>query len=71
MSEMARYVLFCQTAPPRTADLALIRATPGITVLDETDGRALLVEGTAQGIRTLTTALSQWTIAPERIHPLS
>ena len=56
--------------PSNASDLAAIRSTPGVSVVDETVGKAVLVEATEEGLRSLERVQGNWKIAPELIHPM-
>ncbi len=59
-----RYVLRFRGAVAPEGDVARIRATPGVEVVDD-GGRTLLVEAEASAIAALSKALVGWTIVPE------
>jgi hypothetical protein len=66
---MARYVLFCRKPNPVPEDLALIAKTPGLRMIDNTEGRALLVEASANSIERLRSELKSWVVADEATYP--
>jgi hypothetical protein len=68
---MARYILrFTERGTPSDADLARIRSAPGVTVVDSTSPRMLLVEALPEAVGRLAEVLPDWTSCPERMVPL-
>ena len=51
-------------------DIARIAAAPGVTILDATTPRAVLVEASEDGAAWLKANLSDWLVAPETHHSL-
>lgn len=54
---------------PREEDLQRIARAPGVRVVDETLGRAMLLEGPDDAIEELQAQLSDWTVAREMTYP--
>lgn len=64
-----RYVFFYRMTAPQSEDLERIRNAPGLSIIDETDHRALLVEAAEETIGQLRSKLAGWLIAPETTYP--
>ncbi len=66
----ARFVLrYVGEGASPTEDLARIRATPGVVVLDASE-RMLLAEGPQLVVQRLLQSLAAWEATPERVVPL-
>jgi hypothetical protein len=66
---MARYIVkFRGEAPPRE-DLERITHARGVTVLDRTANRAMLLEASATDAAALDSQLKDWTVAEEVVYP--
>ncbi len=66
---MARYVLVHRHSEPNPADLELIAHAPGVTVLDQTVKRAMLVEAPEEAAAELRSRLKNWIVAEEASYP--
>ena len=66
---MTRYVLLFRHSEPRQEDLEHIARAPGVTVVDSTASRALLVEGPTDSLAALRAQLSDWIVAEEVVLP--
>ena len=62
---MARYVLLSRDPEPSDEDLSRIAATPGVTILDQTLSRAMLLEATDQAAAELRSGLPRWIVSAE------
>jgi len=63
---MARMVLYFRGPGAAPAEhLAVIRAIPGVVVIEESDGRVLLLEGDPEAIRAAMARLPGWSVALE------
>jgi hypothetical protein len=62
---MAQYVLLLRQSEPTEDDLNLIASTPGVTVLDQTFNRALLLEGSEEAVSALSEQLPDWLVAEQ------
>jgi hypothetical protein len=51
------------------SDLEQVRSVPGVTVLDSSSPRMLLVEASPRAVRQLAEALPEWTYALEQTIP--
>jgi hypothetical protein len=60
-----RYVLFRQRSPQASTEPAAIKDLPGVDVIDETAGRAMLIEVTDEGLDRLRDLLQGWSLAEE------
>lgn len=60
-----RYVLFHRMPSSHSEDIERIRNTPGVSVIDETRGRALLIEATDEAVGELRSMLVGWLISSE------
>jgi hypothetical protein len=58
---MPRYVLFSRSREAG-ADIDRIRKIPGVTVVDETAGRAMLVDVSEEAATQLRSSLKDWVI---------
>lgn len=67
---MARYVMFYPGKSLHPDDIDRIAAAPGVTILDATTPRAVLVEATEAGAAWLNANLPGWLVAPETHHSL-
>jgi hypothetical protein len=66
---VARYIVkFSGDAPPRE-DLERIARAPGVTVIDRTANRAMLLEASATDAAALDRQLKDWTVAEEVVYP--
>ena len=67
---MGRYILrFTGQGSPPAHDLERIRSVPGLTVVDESSPRMLLVQGPADAIQQLGD-LPSWVVTAERFVPV-
>lgn len=66
---MSRYVLVYRDTEPDPEDLKRIAAAPGVTVVDHTGTRAMLLEASDKAINALRNQLGGWTIAPQTTYP--
>lgn len=66
---MGRYVLLCRHADPHPDDLDRITRAPGITVLDHTVKRAMLVEASEDAVADLRSQLKDWIVTEEVAYP--
>ncbi len=68
---MARFILrFRGPGPPSEDDLRRIRSAAGVTVIDDTSRRMVLVDGAADEVKKLREKLPGWLFAEERQVPL-
>jgi hypothetical protein len=68
---MGRFIMrFTARRPTLDADLERIRATPGVTVLDSSSPRMLLVQAPLETVSRLAEAMPDWTYCPEQTIPL-
>lgn len=65
---MGRWVLYARLREPAEEDLRRIAEAPGVTVVEQTLRRAMLLEGPDEAVEALRAQLSGWTIAPETVH---
>ena len=64
---MGRFILrYTGRGATPDSDLAQIRSAPGITVLDGTSPRMLLVQASPETVRQLAKALPGWTYCKEQ-----
>jgi hypothetical protein len=61
-------VKFSGDEPPRE-DLERIDQAPGVTVIDRTSNRAMLLEASAGTAAALDRQLKDWTVAEEVVYP--
>lgn len=66
---MSRYVFLFRHADPAEEDIAQIANTPGVTILDHSVGRAILVEAPAPVVNQLRDSLDNWILAEEKSYP--
>lgn len=66
---MKRYVLLNDGPGDASAVLAKIQTLPNLRLLDQTDDRALLIEGSSQSVGELKCGLEGWTVRRETTHP--
>ena len=66
---MKRYVLLYRNADPDPEDLDRIVNTPGLTVVDHTVKRALLIEASEEAVAGLRSQLKNWIVGEEVSHP--
>ena len=66
---MSRYALLSRKSSPTAEDVDLIRRAAGITVVNETADRAILVEAEEPAVERLRAVLTNWVIAPEVTYP--
>jgi hypothetical protein len=66
---LARYVLKHRGSEPPREEVELIERSSGLTVLDRSAPRALLVEAPEETARALRERLPGWTVAEERTYP--
>jgi hypothetical protein len=66
---MSRYVLLFRDAEPTPDDLERITSAPGVTVLDHSISRAMLLEGSDIAVATLRDQLSGWIVARQVTYP--
>jgi len=66
---MGRYVLLYRYSEPHQDDLDRITRAPGVTVLDHTLKRAMLVEASEDAVIDLRAQLKNWIIAEEAAYP--
>ncbi len=68
---MGRFILrFTGRGPMPDADLAQVRSTKGVTVVDSSSPRMLLVEAAPRTVEQLAEALPGWACAAEQMVPL-
>ncbi len=66
---MSRYVLLFQHAEPKSEDLERIASAPGVTVVDHTVNKAMLLEGSDEAVATLRDQLDGWVVAKQVTYP--
>ena len=66
---MARYVLLPRSRHVSPEARKRLVDQAGIEVVDETAGRAFLVDATDEAVAGLRKALPDWIISPEILHP--
>lgn len=66
---MARYVLLRRKKSPEPAELESIAALPGVTIVDQTVARALLIDASDESVAILRSRLKDWIIAEEVEYP--
>lgn len=70
-SERSRFILrYVGPGEAPEADVARIRDLPGLSVLDASSGRMLLVDAPVVALRRMMTGLPGWELAPERFVPV-
>ncbi len=67
---MKRFVLLHRGNDPDPSDLAELASIKGVQVIDSEIPRALLVEGTEEGITEVRRRLRKWSVAEEIDYPL-
>jgi hypothetical protein len=68
---MGRFILrFTGRGTPSDADLARVRSAPGITVVDDSSPRMLLIQASPQAVSRLAKALPDWVHTSEQMIPL-
>jgi hypothetical protein len=68
---MSRFILrFTGQGATPDADLTQIRSAPGVTVLDSSSQRMLLVEAAPRAVKQLAEALPGWVCTREQTIPL-
>lgn len=71
LTEMGRFILrFTGRGPAPDAQVAQIRSAPGLTILDTSSPRMLLVQASPETIGRLAEALAGWTCSREQTIPL-
>jgi hypothetical protein len=66
---MNQYVLLARHSEPTPDDLARIEGTPGVTILDHTANRAMLLEASEEAVADLRDNLKDWIVAKEVTYP--
>jgi len=66
---MGHYILLSRHSEPPQEDLERIAKAPGVTVLNTTLDRAMLVEASPEAASALDEQLDGWTLAEEAVHP--
>jgi len=62
---MPRYILVARSRTADDAEIERIRRTPGLTVVDETANRAMLVDASEEAATELRSELRDWQIEEE------
>ena len=65
---MRRYVLFARSSDA-VAEADRIRRMPGLTIVDETGDRSMLVDATDDAVTELRSTLKDWLVEPEVAYP--
>ncbi len=66
---MSRYVLLSREKEVRREDSEAVAREPGVTVIEEGVGRAILVEATEEAADRLREHLPGWIVSKETVHP--
>lgn len=66
---MGRYVLLLRAREPGAGDLDRIARTPGVTIVDNTIQKALLIDASEQAIADLRALLKNWLVVEEATYP--
>ncbi len=66
---MAHYIVKFSGDKPPHEDLERIDQAPGVTVIDRTANRAMLLEASAKAVAALDRQLKDWTVAEEVVYP--
>jgi len=66
---MSHYVALFRHSDPRQEDLDRISNAPGVTIVDHTVTRAMLLEASDEAIAALRDQLGDWLIAEEVTYP--
>lgn len=66
---MGNYVLLLRGTEAAASDLERIKTARGVTVVNQTFNRAMLLEGADEDIAALARQLPDWLMAAEVTHP--
>jgi hypothetical protein len=66
---MGHYVVLFRDSDPRQEDLERIANAPGVTILEHTVNRAMLLEASEDAVAALRGQLKNWIVAQEVTYP--